>query len=79
MRTSALLLILILAFTARATEKPNIVVIYADDMGYGDCTVNNSQSKIPTSHIEGLAKEGLRFTDAHSPTPLSARRADRAS
>ena len=49
-------------------EKPNIVVIYADDMGYGDCTVNNLESKIPTPNIDRLAKEGLRFTDAHSPS-----------
>lgn len=50
-----------------AEEKPNIIVIYADDMGYGDCTVNNSESKIPTPNIDRLAREGLRFTDAHSP------------
>ena len=48
-------------------EKPNIIIIYADDMGYGDCTVNNPESKIPTPNIDRLAKEGLRFTDAHSP------------
>jgi len=46
--------------------KPNIVVILADDMGYGDCTANNPDSKIPTSNIDRLAKEGMRFTDAHS-------------
>lgn len=46
---------------------PNIIVIYADDMGYGDCTANNPKSKIPTPNIDRLAKEGLRFTDAHSP------------
>ena len=51
-----------------APERPNIVVIYADDMGYGDCTANNPDSKIPTPHIDRLAIEGLRFTDAHSPS-----------
>ncbi len=51
----------------RAAEKPNIVIIYADDMGYGDCTVNNPESKIATPNIDRLAREGLRFTDAHSP------------
>ena len=50
-----------------ALERPNIVIIYADDMGYGDCTVNNPESKIPTPHIDRLAAEGMRFTDAHSP------------
>ena len=49
-----------------SNEKPNIVIIYADDMGYGDCTVNNPESKIPTPNIDRLAKEGLRFTDAHT-------------
>jgi len=68
MRTSALLLILMLASTAHAAEKPNIIVIYADDMGYGDCTVNNPESKIPTPNIDRLAAEGMRFTDAHSPS-----------
>ena len=49
------------------SSKPNIVFVYADDMGYGDCTVYNPESKIPTPNIDQLAKEGLRFTDAHSP------------
>ncbi len=53
---------------AHAAEKPNVIIIYADDMGYGDCTVNNPESKIPTPNIDRLAKEGLRFTDAHSPS-----------
>ncbi len=57
------------ATSAQSTGKlPNIIVIYADDMGYGDCTVNNPESKIPTPNIDRLAKEGLRFTDAHSPS-----------
>ncbi|MCW1921813.1 arylsulfatase [Luteolibacter arcticus] len=49
-----------------ALEKPNIVILYADDMGYGDLGVNNPASKIPTPHLDQLAKEGMRFTDAHS-------------
>jgi len=68
MKTPALLLTLMLGGAAHAAEKPNIVVIYADDMGYGDCTVNNPESKIPTPNIDRLAREGLRFTDAHSPS-----------
>ena len=47
-------------------EQPNIVIIYADDMGYGDLSIQNSDSKIPTPHLDQLAKEGMRFTDAHS-------------
>ncbi len=57
---------------ASAVEKPsitqpNIVLILADDLGYGDVRCNNDQSKVPTPHIDRLAREGMRFTDAHSP------------
>lgn len=47
-------------------ERPNIVIIYADDMGYGDLNCQNSNSKIPTPNLDQLASEGMRFTDAHS-------------
>ena len=46
--------------------KPNILILYADDMGYGDLGANNPASKIPTPHLDRLAAEGMRFTDAHS-------------
>ena len=45
---------------------PNIVYILADDLGYGDVSVNNPESKINTPYIDGLAKQGMRFTDAHT-------------
>ena len=45
---------------------PNIVYILADDMGYGDVSIYNPKSKIATPHIDGLAKQGMRFTDAHT-------------
>ncbi len=45
---------------------PNIVIILADDMGYGDVSCYNPDSKIQTPHIDRLAKQGVRFTDAHS-------------
>jgi hypothetical protein len=38
--------------------RPNIVLILADDMGYGDCRAYNPKSKINTPHIDQLAKEG---------------------
>jgi arylsulfatase A len=57
---------LVLDNSCAAEAQPNIVIILADDMGYGDCTANNPDSKIPTPHLDQLAKEGLRFTDAHS-------------
>ncbi|MDX1970673.1 MAG: arylsulfatase [Planctomycetaceae bacterium] len=48
-------------------EKPNIVLILADDLGYGDVRCYNDQSKVATPHIDRLSHEGMRFTDAHSP------------
>ena len=48
--------------------KPNIIFILADDMGYGDVQALNPKSKIPTPHLNRLAKEGMTFTDAHSPS-----------
>ena len=53
-----------------AQEKPNIVYIMVDDMGYGDPGCYNPKSKIPTPHIDSLANAGMRFTDAHSPGAL---------
>lgn len=50
-----------------AAERPNIVLILADDLGYGDLRCYNDQSKIATPNLDRLAREGLRFTDAHSP------------
>lgn len=50
--------------------KPNIVVILADDLGWGDLSCNNPDSKIPTPHADRLAREGMRFTDAHSPSAV---------
>lgn len=49
-----------------AESRPNIVLLYADDMGFGDLGIQNPESKIPTPHLDQLAREGLRFTDAHS-------------
>ena len=49
---------------------PNIVVVYADDLGYGDIECYNSQSKVPTPNLNQLAERGLRFTDAHSPSTV---------
>ena len=50
----------------RDAKKPNIIIILADDLGYGDCGSFNSKSKIKTPNIDQLAQEGMSFTDAHS-------------
>jgi arylsulfatase A-like enzyme len=47
-------------------ERPNVVIILADDMGYGDVSSNNPFARTSTPAIDKLAKEGIRFTDAHS-------------
>ncbi len=46
-------------------SKPNILMIYADDIGYGDFGCYGA-TKVKTPHADGLAAEGLRFTDAHA-------------
>src|SRR5688572_30649619 len=51
---------------ASAQARPNVVLIYADDLGYGDVSAYGA-GKLKTPHIDRLAREGLRFTDAHSP------------
>ncbi len=50
----------------RKRQLPNIVYILADDLGYGDIGCLNADGKIPTLHVDRLAKEGMVFTDAHS-------------
>ncbi|MGL6074703.1 MAG: sulfatase family protein [Fimbriiglobus sp.] len=55
---------------AAPPAKPNIVVILADDLGYGDVGCYNPESKVPTPHLDKLAREGRRFTDAHSPSTV---------
>jgi arylsulfatase A-like enzyme len=55
---------------AQASEKPNIVIIYADDLGYGDVSCYGA-TKISTPNIDMLAKQGLRFTNAHCTSATS--------
>ncbi len=53
-----------------APLRPNILLILADDLGYGDVGAYNPESKVPTPHLDRLAAQGLRFTDAHSPSTV---------
>lgn len=48
--------------------RPNIIYMLADDLGYGDLSAYQPQGKIRTPHIDRLAAQGMRFTDAHSPS-----------
>ena len=55
---------------ANTAAKPNIVFILADDIGYGDFGCYGA-TKVKTPHIDQLAREGVRFTDAHSTAPAN--------
>ena len=58
---------LVLADEARPAARPNIVVIYADDLGYGDVgCYNRDHGLIATPHLDRFAAQGMRFTDGHS-------------
>lgn len=57
---------ILLATPTFAAQKPNILFILADDMGYGDLGANNPKSKIATPNLDKLAATGRRFTDAHA-------------
>ena len=75
LRSAALGLALLAAWPNAAMAdhheaKPNIVFILADDLGYGDVGCYNPEAKAPTPNIDRLAREGMRFTDAHSPSTV---------
>lgn len=55
---------------ARAAAHPNIVVVLADDMGFGDLGCYNPNGRIKTPNYDRLARQGVRFTDAHSPSSV---------
>ena len=70
-------LLILFAFLISCAEQevatdplPNILFILADDLGYGDVGCYNPESKVPTPHLDQLAREGMRFTDAHSPSTV---------
>src|SRR5690606_13606862 len=54
---------------AAEADKPNIVLIMADDLGYADLGCYGNQ-EVKTPHLDRLAAEGLRFTDFHSNAPV---------
>jgi arylsulfatase A len=47
-------------------KQPNILILYADDLGFGDLGCYNKKSRIPTPNLDRLASESVRFTDGHS-------------
>lgn len=59
-----------LSSAAPEAEKPNIIIIYADDLGYGDVSCYGTKS-ISTPNIDRIAKQGLRFTNSHCTSATS--------
>ena len=47
-------------------KQPNVLILYADDLGFGDLGCYNKESRIPTPNLDRLASESVRFTDGHS-------------
>ena len=62
----SILLVIWINTNVKTQNKPNIIYILADDMGTGDVMVYNKEAKFPTPHIDKMANEGVKFTDAHT-------------
>ncbi len=56
--------------TEVASTLPNILIVYADDLGYGDLSVYNPNAAFQTPRLDRMAAEGIRFVDAHSPSTI---------
>ena len=67
----AALFALCLATSSAQQSKPNIIYIYADDLGYGELG-SYGQTKIKTPNLDRMAKEGMRFTQHYSSAPVCA-------
>lgn len=52
------------------SSRPNILIIYADDMGYGDMSANNPDAWVKTPNLDALAASGTRFTNGYSAAPV---------
>jgi arylsulfatase A-like enzyme len=68
-RCLLLTLLLLAAWSVQAAERPNIVLIYVDDLGYGDLG-SYGHPILKTPNIDSLAADGLRFTSNYSPSAL---------
>ena len=68
--TFTVLLLCATPLPAPAAELPNIVIVYADDLGYGDLSCYNPKAAYQTPRMDRMADEGVRFTDAHSPSTI---------
>lgn len=69
-RLSSIILLLWMAVSGMAEDHPNIIVIYADDVGFGDLSCYNSKAPYKTPRLDQMAADGIRFSDAHSPSTI---------
>jgi len=65
-----LVLLMLITGATMAAETPNILIIFTDDLGYGDVGCYNPESKVPTPNLDKLAAQGMLFTDGHSPATV---------
>ena len=63
-------LFMALACLAAAGPRPNVILILADDLGFGDVAHLNPESRIPTPNLDALAEQGMVFVDAHAPSAV---------
>ena len=68
-QTVCAILALSINVLAASAEQPNVVILYCDDLGYGDLSCYGHE-QIETPRLDKLASEGIRFTDYYSPSPL---------
>ncbi|MDP6557980.1 MAG: arylsulfatase [Pirellulaceae bacterium] len=60
----------IVQIASAANDRPNIVIVLADDFGVGDIQAHYPENKISTPHLDRLVREGTSFSDAHSPSAV---------
>ena len=63
-----LLLFSLLSRSLAADSQPNVVILFADDLGYGELSCQGNP-EIPTPHIDSIAKNGVRFTAGYLAVP----------
>ena len=67
---SAILWLTFATLAIADSTPPNVLLILADDLGYGDLRCYNDQAKVTTANLDRLASQGMRFTDTHSPSTV---------
>jgi len=64
------ILLAVILLGCNPPNRPNVVLIMADDMGFGDLGSYNPNAGVPTPHMDAITSEGMRFTNAHSPSAV---------